>query len=123
MERKDYAIIHITIKELGLSDEEYRDILEKICGVRSSKDLNEQSFKNLLKYFVKSKFYQKKKLGITYKQRSYIKYLNKDLKWDKTHFVNFIHKYYAKEKLEEFNKKEAGKLIESLKNIKKRKKD
>ena len=34
------ATIHIVKKEAGLTDEKYRNILEKVTGFRSAKDLN-----------------------------------------------------------------------------------
>jgi len=32
LDRKKLAVIHITQKELGLSDKEYRDTLEQVTG-------------------------------------------------------------------------------------------
>ena len=46
--------------------------------------------------------------------------LNEVLKWDEDHIKNFLKKYYKKEKLEDLKKKDASKVIESLKNILKR---
>ena len=38
MDKKKLAVIHIVKRELSLSDDEYRDILERVAGVRSAKD-------------------------------------------------------------------------------------
>ncbi len=117
IDHKKLAVIHIVKKELGLSDEEYRDSLEKITGVRSAKDLNDRLFHKLMRYFAKSKHYRANRDGITFRQKLYIKHLLEDLNWDNTHFENFLHKYYKKDRLSHLNKREASKVIESLKNI------
>jgi hypothetical protein len=46
--------------------------------------------------------------------------LVEDLGWEKDHLNNFIHKYYYKNNFDQLSKKEAIKLIESLKSIKER---
>lgn len=117
MDRKKLAVIHIVKKELGLSDKEYRDILEKHAGVRSAKDLDDQGFRKLMHYFVRSRHYRSSRDTITLRQKMYIKHLVSETGWHQEHFVNFLKKYYKKSNLENFSKKEASKLIESLKNI------
>ena len=117
MDRKKLAVIHIVKKELGLSDDEYRDILEKYAGVRSAKYLDEKGFRKLMHYFVRSRHYRRSRDVITLRQKMYIKHLVSEAGWLEDHFVNFIKKYYRKSILESFSKKEASKLIESLKNI------
>ena len=117
MDRNKLAVIHIVKKELGLSDNEYRDILEKYAGVRSAKDLDEKGFRKLMHYFVRSRHYRTGRDFITLRQKMYIKHLVAEAGWQEDHFVNFIKKYYRKSALESFSKKEASKLIESLKNI------
>ena len=117
MDRKKLAVIHIVKKELGLSDDEYRDILEKYAGVRSAKYLDEKGFRKLMHYFVRSRHYRTSRDVITLRQKMYIKHLVSEAGWLEDHFVNFIKKYYRKSILESFSKKEASKLIESLKNI------
>ena len=54
MDNKKLAVIHIVKKELSLSDEEYRNILERVAGVRSSKDLTDSQFHKLMRYFVRT---------------------------------------------------------------------
>lgn len=117
MDRKKLAVIHIVKKELGLADDEYRDILEKHAGVRSAKDLDEQGFRRLMRYFVRSRHYRTGRDAITLRQKMFIRHLVAEAGWDENHFVNFMRKYYKKEFLDSFSRKEASKLIESLKNI------
>lgn len=120
LDRKKLAVIHIVKKELDLSDEQYRDALEKITGVRSSKDLDERGFRKLMNYFARSQYYRTKRDGVTFRQKMFIRDLKARLHWNETHFRNFLRKYYKKERIETLSKKEASKVIESLKNILKR---
>jgi protein-disulfide isomerase-like protein with CxxC motif len=117
MDRNKLAVIHIVKKELGLADEEYRDILEKYAGVRSAKDLDENGFRKLMHYFVRSRHYRSGRDDITLRQKMYIKHLVAEAGWQEDHFANFMKKYYRKPTLASFSRKEASKLIESLKNI------
>ena len=104
-------------KELGLSDTEYRDTLEKITGVRSAKYLDDSGFRKLMNYFARSKYYRLNAEGLTFRQKMYIKGLRDQLHWDEQHFVNFLKKYYKKSDVDTLTRKEAVKVIESLKNI------
>jgi len=117
IDRNKLAVIHIVKKELALSDEEYRDILEKYGGVRSAKDLDDKGFRKLMHYFVRSRHYRSGPDVITLRQKMYIKHLVVEAGWDENHLVNFMKKYYRRSALESFSKKDASKLIESLKNI------
>ena len=117
LDKKKLALIHIVKKELGASDEEYRDTLEKVTGVRSAKDLDETAFQRLLRYFTRSKRYQINQYGLTFRQKYFIKHLVEDLSWDEDHFHNFLKKYYHKTEIDELTKADASKVIESLKNI------
>ncbi len=117
LDRKKLAVIHIVKRELGLADEEYRDILEKVTGVRSARDLDEAGFRRLMRYFTRSRHYRSSRDGITFRQKLYIRHLVGDLGWDEHHFTNFLKKYYHRQTIDAMTKKEAGKLIESLKNI------
>jgi len=45
MDRKKLAIVHIVKKELNLSDEEYRSILQQAAGVSSARDLDDEKFR------------------------------------------------------------------------------
>ncbi len=117
IDKKKLAVIHIVKKELNLGETEYRGILQQVAGVRSAKDLDEKDFKKLLRYFVRSKYYQINRFGLTIRQKLYIKYLVQQLDWTDEHLNNFIHKYYHKSKLDRLTKREAIKLIESLKAV------
>jgi hypothetical protein len=117
LDQKKLAVIHIVKKELGVSDREYRDTLEKVAGVRSAKDLDDQGFGMLMRYFARSRHYRADREGITFRQRMYIKHLVEDLGWDAAHCANFLKKYYKTSAMEALSKKEASKVIESLKHI------
>ncbi|MBN2061856.1 MAG: DUF1018 domain-containing protein [Deltaproteobacteria bacterium] len=117
LNKKKLAVIHIVKKELGLSDREYRAQLEKITGVRSAKHLNEPGFRRLMNYFARSKYYRANQKGITFRQKMYIKDLKDQLNWHESHFVNFMKKYYLKSDINSLTRKEAVKVIESLKNV------
>lgn len=117
LDHKKLAVIHIVKKELGLADQEYRDTLEKVTGVRSAKELDEAGFARLMRYFARSRHYRVNPQGMTFRQQLFIRHLVEDLGWDPAHFGNFLKKYYKKSSLESFSKQEASKLIESLKHI------
>ena len=117
LDRKKLAVIHIVKKELGASDAEYRDTLEKVAGVRSARDLDEAGFQRLMRYFARSGHYRASREGITFRQRMYLKHLVEDLAWDATHYANFLKKYYKTAEVGVLSKKEASKVIESLKHI------
>jgi hypothetical protein len=117
LDNKKLAVIHNVKKELNLSDQEYRDTLEKITGVRSAKNLDYPGFRKLMNYFARTKHYRAKANGITFRQKLYIKGLIEQLNWNEWHFKNFLKKYYKRQTIESLTKKEAGKAIKSLKNI------
>lgn len=117
MDKKKLALIHIIKKELKLSDAEYRNILQEAAGVSSAKELDEEKFRKLMNYFVRSKYYRVNPFGLTMKQKLYIKFLAKELGWEEEHLNNFIHKYYYKSSIDKLTRKEAIRAIESLKNV------
>lgn len=117
LDHKKLAVIHIVKRELGLSDPEYRDSLEKAAGVRSAKDLDDRGFRKLMNHFARSKYYRLNKDGFTLRQKMYVNDLKRQLNWQDLHFANFLKKYYRKTSIESLSKKEAGNVIESLKNI------
>jgi Bacteriophage Mu, GemA protein len=117
LDRKKLAVIHIVKRELALSDDEYRDILERETGVRSAKDMDEKGFRRLMRSFAASSHYRINKYGLTFRQKLFIKHLVDDLGWDLQHFKNFLNKYYKKTSIDTLTKREASKVIESLKNI------
>jgi hypothetical protein len=117
IDNKKLAVIHIVKKELGLTDQQYRDILEKTVGVRSAKELDGRGFRRLMHYFVRSRHYRDSRDSITLRQKVFIRHLREEAGWSSEHFMNFLKKYYKKSNLDRFSKKEAGKVIESLKNV------
>lgn len=117
LDRKRLALVHIVKKELGLRDAAYRRILRQVAGVSSAKDLDEAGFRRLMRFFVRSDYFRANAHGMTLKQKLFIKALARDLGWDPAHLRNFIRKYYQKDGLEALDRKEASKLIESLKAI------
>jgi len=117
LDKKKLAVIHIVKKELNLTEIQYRDILQKVANVKTAKELDEQGFRKLMQFFVRSPYFKVNPLGLTLKQKLYIKYLIKQLGWDEIHLNNFIHKYYHKRSLDKLSRKEAIKVIESLKHI------
>jgi hypothetical protein len=117
IDHKKLAVIHIVKRELGLSDREYRDALEKVTGVRSAKNLDERGFRKLMNYFARSKYYRIHPGGLTFRQKIFIQELKNQLQWTDLHFENFLKKYYKKERIETLSRKEASKVIESLKGI------
>lgn len=118
IDQKKLAVVHIIKKELNLSDGEYRGILFNAVGVHSAKELDEAKFGKLMRYFVRSKYYLINAGGLTLRQKLYIQYLSRQFGWTDEHLANFIRKYYHKERIEDLNRKEAIKVIESLKNVK-----
>ncbi len=117
MDNKKLAVIHIVKKELGLTDTEYRDILQKAAGVYSAKDLDDKSFQKLMNYFVRTRHYKNFADGITLRQKIFIKNLAQKLAWDMNHLNRFTKKYYQQQTIDQLSRKEASKLIESLKHI------
>lgn len=117
IDKKKLAVIHIIKKELCLSDEEYRNILQQAANVSSAKDLDESKFRKLMRFFVRSSYYRVNRHGLTIRQKLYIKYLGQNLGWTEEHLNNFIHRYYHKSDVDRLTKKEAIKAIESLKAI------
>jgi len=117
LDRKKLALIHIVKKELNLGDADYRCILERIAGVASARDLDEAGFRKLMRFFVRSDYFRANAFGMTLKQKLFIKALVRQLRWDPAHLRNFIRKYYRREGLDALTRKEASKLIESLKAV------
>ena len=71
---KKLVVIHIVKRELGLSDQEYRDIMEHACGERSDRDLDEAGFRKLMRVFDRSKYCWVNRQGLTLRQKPYSNY-------------------------------------------------
>ena len=117
MDKKKLAVIHIVKRELSLSDDEYRNTLERIAGVRSAKDLTDDQFHKLMRYFVRTRHYRVTSKGITLRQKYYLRQLKERLQWDDSHFQNYIHKYFHNRDLNTYTKHDASNLIVALKSI------
>lgn len=117
LDHKKLAVIHIVKRELDLSDQEYRDMLEKAAGVRSARDLDEAGFRQLMRFFARSRHYQSTADGLTLRQKLFIKHLVEELGWDDGHLRNFVRKYYQKDTVAALTKKEASKVIVGLQHI------
>ena len=117
LDRKKLALIHIVKKELGLSDADYRCILERVAEVRSARDLDEAGFRKLMRFFVRSDYFRANADGMTLKQKLFIKALARQLGWSGDHLENFIRKYYRGADLDHLTRKDASHLIESLKGV------
>ena len=118
MDRKKLAVVHIVKNELGLSETKYRDILRRVAGVSSAKDLTEEKFRKLMRYLVRSPHYRVNSHGMTIKQKLFIQSLAQGLGWDQDHLTNFLHKYYHGRALKDLTRLQASHAIESLKHIK-----
>ncbi len=117
MDKKKLAVIHIVKRELSLSDDEYRNTLERIAGVRSSKDLTDDQFHKLMRYFVRTRHYRVANKGITLRQKYYLRQLKESLQWDDSHFQNYIHKYFHNRDLSTYSRHDASNLIVALKSV------
>ncbi len=117
MDKKKLAVIHIVKRGLSLGDDEYRNILERVTGVRSSKDLTDDQFHKLMRYFVRTRHYRVANKGITLRQKYYLQQLKEKLQWDDSHFQNYIHKYFHNRDLNTYTKHDASNLIVALKSI------
>ena len=52
LSRKQLALIHIAAKkDIGLTDEQYREVLRKMAGVESSKNLDQDGFELVMQGF------------------------------------------------------------------------
>lgn len=117
LDHKKLAVIHIVKRELNLDDQEYRDMLERVAGVRSARDLDDEGFQRLMRAFARSSHYQVNPHGLTLRQKLFIDHLMADLAWDQDHMCNFLKKYYKKGRVEELSRKEASKVIFGLQKI------
>ena len=51
IDRKKIALVQVAKQQLGLDDDSYRDVLSRLAGVSSSKDLDEAGFKIVMDHF------------------------------------------------------------------------
>jgi phage gp16-like protein len=117
LDHKKLAVIHIVKRELNLDDQEYRDILEQAAGVRSARELDEEGFRRLMRFFARSRHYQVNQGGLTLRQKLFIDHLVAELGWDHKHLRNFLNKYYKRFTVDALSRKEASKVIVALQHI------
>ena len=117
MDRKKLALIHIVKKELGLSDEEYRDTLRQVAGVDSARDLTDRQFRLLMRYLVRSRYYVVNRHGLTLRQKLYLSHLQQQLQWDDEHVGNFLRKYFKCEGVAALTRADGSKAIVALRNV------
>lgn len=117
MDKKKLALIHIVKRELNLSDEEYRAILQREAGVSSAKDLTDVSFRRLLRFMVRSRYYLVNRQGLTLRQKLYIDHLQQDLGWPDDHLENFLHKYFKVASVKALARPQASKVILALEHM------
>lgn len=117
MDRKKLALIHIVKKELGLSDEEYRGILRQQAGVESARDLTDDSFRLLMRFLVRSRYYRLTPEGLTLRQRLYIQHLQQRIGWSDEHLANFLRKYFKRDAVEDLSRPQASKAILALEHM------
>ena len=135
---KQKALLHVAKAELGLSEEEYRDILRVQGGVDSSVHLNDFGFEKVLAVFRKLGFRKtaarRKRndkgpvrqgghslyLLASEAQRKILYHLMEDLGWWPARLFGFLRKVTGKEKPEQLSSKEAQKAIEALKAMRDR---
>lgn len=53
---KQRAVLHVAKKQMGLTDADYRNVLNLYGGVESSKDMTPEGFRNVLAYLQKIGF-------------------------------------------------------------------
>lgn len=130
---KQKALLHIAKAELGLSDEEYREIIRAQGGVDSSVRLDDFGLEKVLAAFRRLGFKKTARrksarargerafdLLASEGQRKVLYHLMQDLGWWPARLYGFVRKMTGKEHLEELTGKEAQKVIEGLKSMRER---
>ena len=127
---KQKALLHVAKAQLGLNDEEYRDILKNHGGAESSKYLDDLGCERVLKFFrdlgFRRKVQKSRRPDLTILasegQRKVIYHLMEDLGWWTARLYGFIERMIpGKSQPETLTKEEAPKVIEGLKAMRNRK--
>ncbi len=127
-------LVHTAKQRLGLTDEEYHEILELYGGAHSSKDLTPAGFFNVMEHFKELGFQSRggdvfgpspvvdEKPGaliemVTPAQKAKIRQLERELGWDENpvRLQNFVLKRFGIKRV--LTVAQASKLIEALKAI------
>ena len=124
---KQKAILHIAKAQLGLSEEQYREILKAQGGAESSVQLDDFGFEKVLRFFGKMGFKKKRATRrvaptdfATEGQRKVLYHLMEDLGWWTSRLLGFIKKMTGKEHVEQLSGREAQRVIEALKAMRNR---
>lgn len=124
--------IWVVGKKRGLSDEDVRDIVERISGQRSTRALSKgQAIKVIdaiengsRRWIVYSQEEEPKEIVFASKdQLALIDHLKKEAGWDDERLMNFIKKVYKRDGLKKLRVKEAGIVIHVLEKAKLKKKE
>lgn len=127
------ALIHVAKMQLHLADDEYRMLLDSVCGVSSAKEIRtDADFKALLNAFERLGFRQKaasaprRATGLNFqiataKQfdlivRLWKKYTRFPEQWEET-LNSFITRRFGVANYRKLNRAQCGKLIEILKEM------
>ena len=124
---KQKALLHVAKGQLGLSDEEYRDILKAHGGAESSKFLDDIGCERVLRFFRELGFRRKKvrqgpdfSIRASEGQRKVLYHLMEDMGWIPKRLYGFVEKMTGKEIPELLTKEEASKCIEGMKKMRDR---
>jgi hypothetical protein len=130
---KQKALLHVAKSQLGLTEEEYREILKAHGGAESSVHLDEFGLEKVMRFFSELGFKRKRgrdaekarrgdlTILASEGQRKMIYHLMEDLGWWPARLYGFIEKMIGKERPEELTKEEAPKVIEGLRAMRNRK--
>jgi hypothetical protein len=124
---RQLALVHVAKKQLGLSEEEYREILKSHGGVESAKFLDDWGVDRVLRFFHTLGFKEKRRVPkrdltilASKSQHGLIYGLMKDLGWSQERLNGFVDRMTAKDYPEELTKREASMVIEGLKAMRDR---
>ena len=124
--------IWVIARKRGMSDDELRDIVERISGQRSTRALSKgQAIKVIdslengsREWTVYSQGEDPKKIVFASKdQLALIDHLKREAGWDDDRLMNFIKKCYKRDGLKKLRVKEAGIVIHVLEKAKLKKKE
>ncbi|MFK5892853.1 MAG: regulatory protein GemA [Pseudomonadota bacterium] len=132
MSKSQLGVIHIAKKKLGMTEEEYRALLNGVAGVDSSKDLDELGFDAVMQRFAKLGFkssFRKKQYGYregmaTPDQLQYIRYLWSQYTGDynESSLNHFVENKFGITNLRFLTIDKVGKIISALRAMSNRKK-
>lgn len=117
--QKKLSLIHVAVNKLKLTDQEYREILKDNFNKKSSKQLCDLEFTQLMKIFKLMGFETIKSDRITPAQRALIYKYCERLGWiEKERLYGFIKRQIGKDAVTNWlTVEEAQKVIEGLKSI------